>query len=254
MQNAKAISSPRKVSYKPGRAGPAAFLRLFIIPHILAALVLTGFAIKVTLVDLCGIETNATITKRWLSEGKGDDGKQGNYFHMEFRFLDSQNRTLEVQKSISEQMYRAVRDGQSIKIRYAQMLPTMTADLAVKGYGNNGFYLFWGFSIFWDSLLMFGVWFFYVIPRRQQTVLRSGDAVDGEVIAKDANDVDGSTFYYVSYRFMPIGQLLPIESRMKVDPSDFDIATIGQSITVFYLADAFRQNIGYECSDFIVSN
>lgn len=235
--------APRKVRLKASRILPAlgiCFLALLFSGVGLSVLFMAGLY---TATDLFGQPVEGEVV-----EHKTDHGGEDISYKLKVRYSVG-NHTYTRRLSVSSKNYRAISDGERVKLLY---LPSLPKQVKFKDFNKNASIAYWVFSLFWNSFVIIIIFGMGREPKRRYGLVKNGVAVEGTIVDKMIMSRESTDEYELHYRYNVGGS--PIWDKVTVSEANFEETSIGQSITVLYDGKDPKENLVYELSYFEVAN
>jgi hypothetical protein len=230
---------PRMVSRKSGTGCIIWFLRLFIVPHMVAGVFFILAVPTHLYVHYLGTPVTATIDRIEPRTSK----KSGDYYWVTYHYmLDG----------------RRFSDGESRQVRPAVGDTFGGRAAAFAGHGMilapefsvvRDVLPLLGAAIFWNGVLSMFLYVLWVVPIRQHWLARHGEATLGTITGKVVHR-GKSTTYTVSYQFDVDGK--DYRGKCDVDSAAYDLAREGMPVTVLYDPSRPKRSLPYEVCDFVV--
>jgi hypothetical protein len=237
---------PRRVRRRGGTGCAVAFPRFFIMPHVIAGIVML-LAVPVRLyVYNRGTPVKAIIhhIEPRTSRKGGDFYVIGYHYVLNGRRYDDENESLTVAEG------RRTKFGDTIDGRAAAFLGQ--AKFMRLSEGNNGTWRLLVFALLWNGVVGVFVYITWVMPIRDRRLVRSGTATPGVITGSKESRRRGVS-HTISYEFVTAdGQMFT--GTQDVSKRAWEIPEDGAVITVIF--DTCRpqqRSLVYELSDYIVS-
>ena len=250
-------STPRRVRYRTRGAGCGLwFIRLFILPHTVAGVVLLGVALWSTGlyvgIWLFGDEYPGAVVKK--SERRGSKGKW--FYTVDYEYMVA-GRLHTGQVSVNADEYRQVAEGDRFSVRALESAPDSEPWPRLPGQhplANVGGK--WLMALFWNGLLSLFVWGVYVRPWRLRQLIRWGRPTTGIVRTAEFFHRKGSKWHQLTYEYAAAaddgGELAVYTRKMSSPPALAAGAKSGDLVTVLYDPRKPRRSLIYKFSDYRV--
>lgn len=245
--------TPRRVRYHTRGTGCGLwFVRLFILPHTIAGVVLVGVALWSTGVYLgvwlFGTEYPGAVVKK--SERRGSKGKMS--YTVEYEYMVA-GRLHTAQVSVNADEYRQVAAGDQFAVRALESapesgpwprLPGQTPILDVAGM--------WLFALFWNGILSVFLWVVYLRPWRMRRLVRWGRPAPGIVRDTTMSVSKGTKTYHLTYEYAAAddgGEPAVFTGKMACTQALAAGARPGDLVTVLYDPRKPRRSLIYQYAD-----
>jgi hypothetical protein len=235
---------PREVRRKMGTGCEVGCVRLFILPHTVAGIVLVLLVAMRSYVILVGTPTQATVDRAEYRSSRKGRGHYYVWFHYQLngRRIDSSDpwpSSAPTPHAGDQFAGRAAAfPGNTMFLRASQQ--SLAADVLPIAI----------FAVFWNAFIAVFVYAAWVRPIQTRWLVMYGEAAPGVVTSWVRSRGRNQSMSTVGYSFTtPDG----VERSGKYWTRRRDALAAGERITVLYNPKRPRQNLPYEVSDFIVS-
>jgi hypothetical protein len=250
--------TPRPVRYRDGWATGCGlwFVRLFILPHTIAGVVVLATAIGSTGVYLgvwlFGTEYQGQVAKK--SEQRGSKGRLN--YNVEYVYMA--NGLLYIGRvSVNADEYQQVAEGDRFMVRALESAPhsdpwaRLPGQAPLRDVGGK-----WFMALFWNCILSVFLWFLYVQPWQIRRLVRWGQATEGIVRSMSVVSGKGGKTYDLTYDYAAPGEeiLGPTVYTRKMSSTRREAAAVipGDLVTVLYDPDKPWRSVIYRLSDYRV--
>ncbi len=231
--NRKVLTGKKQATFTFSGSGSGCIM-LFMVPFILAGLVVGYFAVKdwqeYQLLQREGI----TVSGNYVSR-RYDNDDDGTTYYVAYQFYTG-DRTYQNEHSVNQALYNRVEPGAPVQVIYALSNPTVSRIDGTQGISTAiGLTVF---TVFWN-LISWGVFLgMFISNSRDKRLSREGQWVRGELLAASGRrDSDGDFQLKVEYSFVApdMGQVIfKTESAQRNDLKNGDLPEKGTPIGVLY--------------------
>jgi len=233
------------------------FVRLFVLPHTIAGVVVAGMVIGWPIWKVFGHVYTAQVTAAHVNTSRSK-GKTHTSYVVDYAFdLPGTRRTNHT--SVTPQRFRELGGDPSgrtplekphygtIQVRGVGVPSIYFYDDAVEG--NSSSISTWLFMIvfatFWDGVVLALSWGLYVVPLRQRLLCRNGRVGFGVITAKYISGSKNKS-HYLEYDFRTEGGLAG-HGKMTVEGSDaYRNATVGENVIVLHPDGKVKPSLLYD--------
>jgi Protein of unknown function (DUF3592) len=246
--------TPRRVAAREGCAYGCGLwaVRLFCLPHTLVGPFIAYQAVRAVILSLgvllAGVEVEGTVTRKAETQHR-----KGPYYSADYVFtVDHAQYTAQTMLDADE--YASLHEGQPIPVRVWEAFPQSGHWPGVSGsppYGSVvGLCLG---ALFWNGMVSFIVWKFYLRPWRRRRLVRYGVPAVGRVHEVRVSQEKGGPAYRVYYTFTAGPSELfggRQSGSVRVSPpNDASDVKAGDVLTVLYDPKRPRRSLLYRFAD-----
>jgi hypothetical protein len=236
--------APRVVRRRAGGCG-LTFLRLFIMPHICAGVILLLSAPAHLFVSRFGTPVTAIVDRIQSTPTR----KGGLMYDIYYYYL-LDGRRYDERASVGQGTYNQTRVGDRHKGR-ASGLWGHALFVGPAEWEETGPLGMLGFALFWNGILSVFVYVLWVVPLRERWIVRVGQPALGIVTGRRERSGRGGKTYLLTYAFItPEG--LEYTGKCSVTNWVYQTAMDGSALIVLYDPRRPRWNLAYEYCDFVV--
>jgi hypothetical protein len=224
------------------------FIRLFIMPHVLAGIVIAGQCVLAILTAAFGTDLMATVTKASTHQGS----KGGTTYNLKYRY-EVAGRQFTNSDSVGYTTYAAVAatgelEGEAgrVRVRCLQLGPYVH-HLLIEGrsaWGTTGGLLV--FALFWNAIVSVFVTLVWIMPIRRRLLVKNGETTAGTIVSTRTRQGKG-TSYYAKFRFRDPRTGGEIERETDaISYEQYQAATSDRPVTVIYSPRNPKRALAYE--------
>jgi hypothetical protein len=247
--------TPRRIAAREGCAYGCGLwaVRLFCLPHTLIGPWLIYQAVRAVVLSLgvlvAGVDVQGTVTRKTETQHR-----KGPYYSADYVFtVDSTQYS--AQTALNADEYASLREGQAIRVRVWEAFPQSAHWPGVSGsppYGSVGGLCL--AALFWNGIMSFVVWKFYVHPWRQRRLVRHGVPAAGLVHETKTWPEKQGPAYRIRYTYTPGPSDLFADRQsgsVKVShPQSAVDVKVGDVLTVLYDPRRPRRSLLYRFGDY----
>lgn len=254
---------PRRARRRGARGMGTVFSQYFLIPVVALALAMPLWTVHMALVRAFGPRVQGSIVERY----REPDRETGDWRHyLRYRAAIGGKEVIQ-RELVDRESFLAAPIGTTVPLKLSPLLPGFDSVLLVPGRQVWG--IVWGLGF--ASLIMVAgggalVWFIYVLPARRRRLVISGVAVVGRVVDKTKAVSTKSQSYALHYEYLPVHGASPMASlpnnvnetdaqlrgRQDVRADEWEVAQVGDKVTVLYDESVPRFSVLYRYADFEV--
>jgi hypothetical protein len=238
---------PRRVRRKSWDSGcTVAFLRLFVLPHMIIGVLLLLSVPQHFYVWHFGTSVTATVDRLDTRPGKKGGTNYYLYFHYQ---LDG--RRYDESDGTDADIYRSTHVGEQFPGVATAILGKSLFLSSAKSIGaETGVVLIT--ALFWNGVVSIFAYLFWFVPLRQRWTVKYGEAAVGQIEGTSTRRARNGLWYYVTHRFTtPDNRTLTGKSRVSKDV--YTSAVVGTPLIVLYNPRRPKWNLAYEYCDFVVA-
>jgi hypothetical protein len=228
-----------------GGWGEIWFGRIFTLPHTLVGIGALGYLIFLILWRFFGADLPGVVTGSEISHSP----KGGTSYTLKYRYQvgeETKSGTDGVSRAVYERFQSKDEPNSRVIVHYFSIEPLKHAKLRESGslWAEMGFLALW--AGFWNFVVSFAVYQFWIKPLRRRRLYRHGEATSGTLIGKRVKS-GKSTTYYVTYTFRePIrGEMIVAEMQVW-DVGAWNCSGNGQPLIILYAPQNPNRSTVYE--------
>jgi hypothetical protein len=250
-----ATPPPRRVRHRDGFGAGCGLwaIRLFILPHMIAGVVILGTALRTTVqyvrVLAVGVECEGRVVSKTAEKGS----KGHVYYSVDYAYplngVEHHGRV-----PVDQDVYDRLNVGDPVPVR------TLEADPEKSPWPRIGsrsapmeVLVAWGVALFWNGFMTVGIWFLYVRPWRARRLIRYGEPTVGEIRTWASVPVKGRTAYKLTYEYTApdaTGLPAPRTGKMTTELKDGADYQPGRPVTVVYDPEKPWRSVIYALGDY----
>lgn len=227
--------TPRRVrsrSWSRGVGGFRWFMRLFMLPHTYIGLRMIVGAVGAPFVSAYGIDVPGIVAAK--EEEPGPDTDTTYVIRYTYTVDGAEYRA---SAAVAGTVYEWTPVGRPVRVRALRLLPGLSPLLDLEGPPPRVALAHLLIALFCNGILAFFVWLCWILPWREQRLLRFGTAVAGEIVAKEVDTSGEDTVRRVRYIYeTPSPRGAGNEPREGVITLDDGVAepSVGDTVTVLF--------------------
>lgn len=230
------------------------FVRLFLLPHTLAGIVLLLAAVVGTLsylgVSMFGVEMEGQITRK--KEVKARKSKKITYTLYYVYTVGGWEYA--GNDTVSKEEYDSRKEGQAIPLRVLPWAPVAHRVQLPSASSGGSLVGYWIGALFWNGVMFLFVWAVWIVPWQQWQLVRWGVPTLGIVRQVQATRNKRTLSYTVQYEYVSIPTLNEPEQLFtrSTTSSTAEAAAIqtGDVLTVLYHPKRPQRSLLYKLADF----
>lgn len=236
---------PRAVRKRDAASSFVWLIGLFILPHMLAGVVMVGNVMVSTANALAGADAQGRVVRTRIGPG----GRGGQLHHVEYSYPSARGE-LTGQRSFSLKATSIPQVDQMIHIRHIDVGTMHESVMLLPGESAwDGAFEKLFIMLFWNGVLSFFFYSIWYVPLRNRRLYRWGTVAAGHITRKYEKK-GRSTEYHVDYEFSTGLSASRSASMVVSSKTIWDRVNLGQPVTVLHDPKGPSPSVAYECGDY----